>query len=165
MTCEVCGKLYIATRTNTYYCSNVCRAKASRDRAVKRFNNQSRLLKEQSETIKLQTKVLSNPVSVVKEETKHSSTEELSCKTGKDLSECKRPDGSHLYTDHDLFELRAKIANALEDTDDGNLLSVMNCNMVCMGLIAEFERKFQCKFDSLKIPYPVRNTFRVKYEP
>jgi len=37
-TCEICHKTYIATRTGSSVCSNKCRAKKSRDKKDKLFN-------------------------------------------------------------------------------------------------------------------------------
>lgn len=49
--CEVCGAQYIATRTGSHVCSNVCRAQKFRDKHAKQFKAQDKIIKVQSEVI------------------------------------------------------------------------------------------------------------------
>ena len=76
--------------------------------------------------------------------------EKVSCAVGKDLTECKRPDGSHLYTDQDLWILIAKINQLVFAEGTGNLLSELDTNMRAEALIRDFEKRFDCKFDDVK---------------
>jgi hypothetical protein len=49
--CEICGAQYIATRTGSHVCSNVCRAQKARNKHVKQFKAQDKIIKVQSEVI------------------------------------------------------------------------------------------------------------------
>jgi len=168
--CIVCGNDFIATRNDAKTCSEVCRGKLKLQKVRSLIDEKDRMIKTQSQLINTQMKVLSSvipisdPATMERTDQGKEKIQELSCKVGKDLTECKRPDGSRLYADHDLNNLRTSIAQVLENTDDGNLLSVLNANELCMKLIMAFERQFKCKFDGLGIPNPIRNTFRVRPE-
>jgi hypothetical protein len=70
--------------------------------------------------------------------------------TGKDLSECKRPDGSHLYTDQDLWILLGRINSVTLSSDTSNLLSKWNTENICHDLIRDFEQRFECKFGDVR---------------
>ena len=69
---------------------------------------------------------------------------------GKDLTECVRPDGKHLYTDNDLEILLAKITRAVFDNKNKDLFGVFYIN----DLIADFERRFECTFKEVKRANP-----------
>jgi hypothetical protein len=149
----------VAKRAGSHCCSNRCRAKLSRDKHKVFVEAQSEMIRTQTMVL---GKVISDPDKVVESVPADGVVQELSCKVGKDLTECKRPDGTHLYTDKDLYTLRKEIHDLLLNTDEGNLLSVMNTNQMCQELIWKFEREFKCRFESLGIPNPIKNTFRVK---
>ena len=80
--------------------------------------------------------------------------EKVSSETGKDLTECKRPDGSHLYTEQDLWILIARLAELAFNEYPGNLLSVFHTDDVADGMIRDFERRFDCKFADVKKANP-----------
>lgn len=71
---------------------------------------------------------------------------EITCK---DLSECKRPDGQHLYTDQDLWILLSRISKVILQSDTGNLLSRWDSEYSCHDLIRDFEQRFECKFSEV----------------
>jgi hypothetical protein len=77
-------------------------------------------------------------------------TQELSEVTGKDLSECKRPEGDHLYTDQDLWILLGRINSVVLNDDSSNFLSRLNSQNICYELIRDFEQRFDCKFSDVK---------------
>jgi hypothetical protein len=66
---------------------------------------------------------------------------------GKDLSECKRPDGTHLYTDSDLQILMSLLIK--HTYDPGSEVILFN-EFTYMDLIADFERRFKCRFDDVR---------------
>jgi uncharacterized Zn-finger protein len=67
--------------------------------------------------------------------------------TGKDLSECKRPDGKHFYTDQDLRILTARlILQTYNSTTEVPLFSQFEF----MDIIADFESRFKCRFDDVR---------------
>ena len=66
---------------------------------------------------------------------------------GKDLSECKRPDGNHLYTDMDLRILTSLLIN--QTHNPGSDVALLN-QFTYMDLIADFERRFKCRFDDVR---------------
>jgi len=67
--------------------------------------------------------------------------------TGTDLSECKRPDGEHLYTDIDL---RILISYLIRHTyNPGSEVTLFN-QFTLMDIIADFEHRFECKFDDIR---------------
>ena len=66
---------------------------------------------------------------------------------GKDLSECKRPDGKHFYTDTDLRILTRRLIN--QTYNPGSEVALFN-QFTVMDLIADFERRFECKFDDVR---------------
>jgi hypothetical protein len=71
-------------------------------------------------------------------------SEDLSKITGKDLTECKRPDGEHLYTDQDIMILYARIIRfVLFEQCETDLFNVFDR----MDIIEDFEKRFKCKFD------------------
>lgn len=72
---------------------------------------------------------------------------ELESVTGKDLSECKRPDGKHFYTDQDLRILTAKLI--IQTYHPGSEVALFN-QFGFMDLIADFERRFECRFDDVR---------------
>ena len=69
---------------------------------------------------------------------------------GKDLTECKRPDGTHLYTDQDLWILLSRINKVVFQEDSGSVLSKWSTDTICNDLISDFEQRFDCKFDDVK---------------
>lgn len=66
---------------------------------------------------------------------------------GKDLSECKRPDGKHFYTDMDLRILTSLLINQTYKPDSE--VALFN-QFTFMDLIADFERRFECRFDEVR---------------
>ncbi|MDP3003627.1 MAG: hypothetical protein Q8N38_10925 [Bacteroidales bacterium] len=66
---------------------------------------------------------------------------------GKDLSECKRPDGKHFYTDTDLRILTRRLIN--QTYNPGSEVALFN-QFTFMDLIADFERRFECRFDDVR---------------
>lgn len=81
-------------------------------------------------------------------------TEKLSAETGKDLTECKRADGKHLYTKQDIFILLAKISRVnwglSAQPQVADLLPWFNADRITRSIIADFESRFECKFDEIK---------------
>jgi len=67
--------------------------------------------------------------------------------SGKDLSECKRPDGKHFYTDLDIRILLAKIiAETYQPRSEVALFNQFNI----MDLIEDFEHRFKCSFSEVR---------------
>lgn len=145
--CLECGKNYQANRKDSKTCSETCRANYNaKKKAIKELKKQGGLITEQDkqviqtanetikETIQEQIPVLSNIV-------------------GKNLTECKRPDGKHLYTQTDLWILMAKLIRYVFRTDKSNPISFLGV-LGPEELIHEFERKFKCKFDDIKKANP-----------
>jgi hypothetical protein len=152
--CIVCNQPFVSKRAGGKYCSGACRARYSREKKEAKYQE---VIKSQAETIKTQAKIITKVIpdpgpAVVKE-----IVQDLSCKTGKDLTECKRPDGTHLYTDQDLWILIAKllevgftgtIRNYLPAGED--FLHAMHVDRLSQDLISDFERRFSCKFDDVR---------------
>jgi hypothetical protein len=67
--------------------------------------------------------------------------------TGKDLSECKRPDGKHFYTEQDICILLSYIIR--HTYNPGSEVALFN-QFTLMDLIADFERRFECRFSDVK---------------
>ena len=171
-TCEVCQKIYIATRKGSHVCSNLCRAQKSREKHSKL---QPKVIRYRSAVIDLLTpkpeplKNVANFVHLENADNKHKPkidpviTQELSNLTGKDLTECKRPDGDHLYTYEDLCLLTAKLIRQI--LNPGSEVALFN-KFAEMDLIADFESRFKCRFDDVrkannhgKISIEMGNTF------
>ena len=74
-------------------------------------------------------------------------TRNVSNVAGKDLSECKRPDGKHFYTDMDLRILTSLLIN--QTYKPGSEVALFN-QFTFMDLIADFERRFECRFDEVR---------------
>lgn len=74
-------------------------------------------------------------------------TQDLSLVSGKDLSECKRLDGKHLYTDLDLRILLAKII--VETYQPRSEVALFN-QFHIMDLIEDFEHRFKCSFNEAR---------------
>lgn len=157
-TCIVCDKQFKARRFDARYCSPACRQKFIRSQVKTEKIQITEMAKSQSEIIKSQGVVINTVLPDYLFDSKYHSeqkiTEKLSVETGKDLTECKRPDGEHLYTKQDIFILLAKlckvnwgIANQPGVTD---LLPWLNASRRTSELIADFERRFECKFDEIK---------------
>lgn len=71
---------------------------------------------------------------------------------GLDLSECKRPDSTHLYTELDLWILIGRICQTVLNEDKSNPISILGYGGsmdVRDVLIRDFERRFECKFDEI----------------
>jgi hypothetical protein len=73
-------------------------------------------------------------------------TQGLSEVTGKDLSECKRPDGKHFYTDQDLWILISRISRVILQSDTSSVMSKWDAQQSCYDLIRDFEKRFECSF-------------------
>jgi hypothetical protein len=50
-TCEICKKTYIATRKGSLVCGTVCRAQKSRDKRLKQFKTQNKVIRTQAKVI------------------------------------------------------------------------------------------------------------------
>jgi hypothetical protein len=135
----------------------------------KRISNTSDTISSLQETVLAQSGIIKNqglvintilPVSLFDQtdSADPKMVEKLSTETGQALSECKRPDREHLYTKQDLHILMAKLArtNWGQPASPGvaNLLSFFNAQRVTDSLIADFERRFQCKFEEVKRANP-----------
>lgn len=148
--CEQCEKPYVAKKSNSRFCSSACRARWNREhpsdptRKKPKFTVLNEVIEAQRRVIQsnagIAAAVMPDPVKVKK----------VSCEVGKDLTECKRPDGSHLYTEQDLWILIAKINQLVFAEGTGNLLSELDTNMRAEALIRDFEKRFDCKFDDVK---------------
>lgn len=66
---------------------------------------------------------------------------------GKDLSDCKRADGQHLYTDIDLRILISYLIRHVYNP--GSEVPLFN-QFTLMDTIKEFEHRFECKFDDVR---------------
>lgn len=126
--CLQCGKPFIAKKKGAKFCSNIHKARYHRD---------------QNEIV--------NNITPINDRNPEDEIHYLSENTGKDLSECKRPDGKHLYKEIDLWILMAKLNKLVFVENSTGLFSVMNTNHVAEQLILDFERRFQCKFSDAKI--------------
>jgi len=146
--CIVCKKEFIAKKKGTQFCSNICRAQYSRDNKLKLIKDQGEIIETQKRVLKSNARitaaVMPDPVKVAK----------VSCEVGKDLTECKRPDGSHLYSDQDLWILIARINQLVFNENSGTLLGQMDTNMKAEALIRDFEKRFDCRFDDVKRANP-----------
>ncbi len=146
-TCKVCGNTFQGIK-GALFCSNACKQKDFR-------NGKNTDTLQLRETVTAQSSIIKNQAMVFNAiASQPAITQKLSVETGKDLTECKRPDGKHLYTDRDLWILLAKMYEVVYHEQSGNLLSVLNTNKVVDALIADFERRFECKFDDMKKANP-----------
>lgn len=107
------------------------------------------------ETVKAQSSIIRNQTMVINAiNPEQNIVEKLSNETGKDLTECKRQDGEHLYTDQDIFILLAKLTyvnwGLQVEPFVADFLQWSNAERVTRKLIADFEHRFQCKFDDVK---------------
>jgi hypothetical protein len=170
-TCVVCDKTYVATRKGSHCCSNICRAQYDRNRKskqLKQFKTQSNVIRNQSAIIDLLTPKpvdIKPVVNTQKSRDLESKVliQELSIVTGKDLTECKRPDGDHLYTYEDLCLLTAKLIRQI--LNPGYEVDLFN-KFAEMDLIEDFESRFKCRFNDVrkannhsKISVEMGNTF------
>jgi hypothetical protein len=74
-------------------------------------------------------------------------TQDLADISGKDLAECKRPDGKHFYTDLDIRILLAKIiVETYQPRSEVALFNQFNIQ----DLIEDFEHRFKCSFDEVR---------------
>jgi hypothetical protein len=143
--CEICGAQYIATRKGSRVCSNVCRSQKSRNKHSKQFKVQSKVIRTQTEVINILTPKpdVANKLPLESEVV----IQELSSVTGKDLTECKRPDGQHLYTYEDLCILTAKLIRQVYNP--GSEVALFN-KFTEMDVIEDFEHRFKCRFDDTR---------------
>ena len=74
--------------------------------------------------------------------------------SGKDLTDCKRPDGQHLYTVNDLQILMGRICQIVLNTDMSNLIGKWDTDNIVQQLISDFERRFECAFSDVKKANP-----------
>ena len=89
-------------------------------------------------TVKTIAKAVVIPTPVIKD---------LADISGKDLSECKRPDGKHFYTDLDIRILLAKIiVETYQPRSEVALFNQFNI----MDLIEDFEHRFKCNFSEVR---------------
>jgi len=139
--CVQCHRPFVGRISYAKFCSGKCKAKWHRD-------NKDNVIKAQTRTLKSQAKVMAavipDPATV----------EKVSCEVGKDLTECKRPDGSHLYTDTDLWILIARINQLVFNEGTGSFISQLDTDMKATALIRDFEKRFECKFDEVKSSNP-----------
>jgi hypothetical protein len=82
---------------------------------------------------------------------------ELESVTGKDLTECKRPDGRRFYTDKDLWILYSLLLHSIRA--EPRLITVLvsgpwDESNTIGKLILDFEHRFECKFDDVKRSNP-----------
>jgi hypothetical protein len=154
-TCEICRKKYVATRKGSKVCGSICRAQKARNKHMNTFNTQKEIIESQANVIdKVLPRVtgidrlpnigkspLLKPINI------EPITKELSKVTGKNLTECKRPDGEHLYTDQDIKILLGRIIiDTYQPRSEVALFNKFNI----MDLIEDFEHRFKCKFDDVK---------------
>lgn len=147
--CDHCHKPFVASLPFARFCDPKCKAQWHRD---KRVADTASIIQSQGVMIRTQAKILRQVIpdpDLVKK---------VSCETGKDLTECKRPDGSHLYTETDLWILVSKLAEVGYNpiyrnsvpASGPSLLSVLHINQVSQELIWDFERRFKCRFDDVR---------------
>jgi hypothetical protein len=149
--CEVCEKVFKSFRSDSKTCSVACRSKLSRIKNGGTVKEQAQIIKTQAKVIKT---ISSRPVPI---RSSSPDIQNLSIITGKDLTECKRPDGKHFYTDKDLWILYSLLLHSVRmepklitilvsgPWDDSNVLG---------KLILDFEQRFECKFDDVKVSNP-----------
>lgn len=73
---------------------------------------------------------------------------------GKDLTDCRRPDGQHLYTITDLHILMGRICQTVLNTDMSNLIGKWDTDDIVQQMITDFEHKFECTFRDVKKANP-----------
>ena len=149
--CVVCEKIFKAQRSDAKTCSNACRAKLTREKRKNVFKTQTKIINTVSSRlapVQVSSK-LSQPVI--------QDIPSIASISGKDLTECKRPDGKHFYTDKDLWILYSLLLHvvrsqpklitilAIGPYDDSNIIG---------QLIMDFERRFECKFGDVKRSNP-----------
>lgn len=173
-TCQVCKNTFQGNK-KALYCSDACRLKAFRSRK----NTDTSLLREtvtaQSKVIHDQSKMIDTVLPTYlfdpryhaeqkridklttqaeKDKAKKDIVEKLSAKTGKDLTECKRPDGKHLYTDRDLLILIARLTRETIRWQSGHIMDIMAGYQNYDNAIKLFENIFDCTFDDVKKANP-----------
>lgn len=84
---------------------------------------------------------------IVNDSSKKDITQVVSSIMGKDLTECKRPDGQHLYTYEDLCILTARLIRQIYSP--GSEVALFN-KFSEMGIIEDFEHRFKCRFDDTR---------------
>ena len=154
--CIVCEKVFKSFRSDTKTCSEACRSKLYRQRHGTSVKAQAKIIQTQAKIIETISPVPDRITDVAKSPLLKP-IQELSVIVGKDLAECKRPDGKHFYTDNDLrilyslllFTIRTepKLITVLATGpyDDSNTIG---------KLIQDFERRFECKFWDVKKANP-----------
>ncbi len=140
--CIVCQKEFVAKKKGTRFCSNVCRAQYSRDNRLRLIQSQRNVIRSQAGVMKAVMPAFVKPAAVM--------VEKVSEKVGKDLTECKRPDGDHLYTEKDLWILIARIVKIVFEHDGNDLMQDVKAH----SLIKDFEKRFKCRFDDVKSSHP-----------
>jgi hypothetical protein len=144
--CIVCERKYQAHTKNSKCCSANCRvALSNKKRLEKAIVNAGGISEQQKELLTVQEKRVSE---VVKKE-----IPVISNVVGKDLSECKRPDGKHLYTELDILIMMARIIRCVFKHDISNPITILGGEQPD-NIIADFERRFQCKFSDIKKANP-----------
>jgi hypothetical protein len=153
--CDICGKTFIARGIGTHIREA---HKMGINTVVKTIvtdnsNNSSNPVINSSKIPLLK----SVPVKVLQ-------IKEISKVIGKDLMECKRPDGQHFYTDTDLLILLARISRIELNTEIGNLIDLWDNHTITRNLIQDFERRFETKFDDIKQANPNIKTGKMDRE-
>jgi hypothetical protein len=152
--CLECKQPFVSKKAGSKFCSGACRARYAREKKEAEYQV---VIKSQVETIKTQAKIITRVMPDPGPAVTKGIVEDVSCKTGKDLTECKRADGTHLYTEQDLWILIAKllkvgftgtIRNYLPAGED--FLHAMYVDRLSQDLISDFERRFSCKFDDVR---------------
>ena len=126
------------------------------------LNSLKQTVKAQSGIIKNQGKVIKTVmpefVETSVEETEPEKMGKQLIETSADLSDHTSQPNKSLYTKQDLYILMAKLAttNWGQPVSPGvaNLLTYLNAQKVTDNLIADFERRFQCKFEETKQANP-----------
>ena len=143
--CIQCQKHFLSKKHGTKFCSDICKAQEKRDRDKKLHQSQAKVIRTQAEVINILTP---------KPNTRKSGDleskvviQELSSVTGKDLTECKRPDGQRLYTYEDLCILTARLIRQVYSP--GSEVALFN-KFSEMDIIEDFEHRFKCKFDDTR---------------
>ena len=155
--CKVCGTTFQGNK-NAVFCSDACKHKDFRSKVNTNTVQLREAVKAQSNIIKSQgvviNTVLPDYLFNSNQHPEQKITEKLSVEIGKDLTECKRPDGEHLYTKQDVLILLAKLCRVnwgvAAQPLFADLLSWFDADRRTKTLIADFERRFECKFDEIK---------------
>jgi len=131
-TCPHCGKSIKARGIGTHI-------RQMHGLVIKTVVNDLSTTKVNDLSTTVTTKVINESTKVI--------AQDLADISGKDLSECKRPDGKHFYTDLDIRILLAKII--VETYQPRSEVALFNQFNV-MDLIEDFEHRFKCSFSEIK---------------